>query len=225
MRNYFLILFLAAATAELYSTLSEAPVVHQFAKPFLLLTLIGYYVFSRQQKPLSVIFLLALFFSWAGDVLLMFQHEEASFFIYGLASFLIAHGCYIFAYRQHRFDNSTHALQGLQRARFAFPIILAGTGLVVILYPHLGNLTVPVLVYALVITLMALSALFRYGRTTIKSFALVFGGSVLFMMSDSILAVNKFIEPVRHADFWIMLTYIGAQFLIVSGILRHPDND
>jgi uncharacterized membrane protein YhhN len=82
-----------------------------------------------------------------------------------------------------------------------------------------------VLVYALVITLMALSALFRYGRTTIKSFALVFGGSVLFMMSDSILAVNKFIEPVRHADFWIMLTYIGAQFLIVSGILRHPDND
>jgi len=225
MRNYFLLLFLATGTAELYATLMDAPVVHQFAKPFLMLTLIGYYVFSRQSKPLSVIFLLALFFSWAGDVLLMFQQEEASFFIYGLASFLIAHLCYIFAYRQHRSADSIQALQGLQRVRFAFPLILAGSGLVVILYPHLGDLKWPVLLYALVITLMALSALFRYGRTSMKSFALVFGGSILFMMSDSLLAVNKFIEPLALADFWIMVTYIGAQYLIVSGILNHPDND
>jgi uncharacterized membrane protein YhhN len=83
----------------------------------------------------------------------------------------------------------------------------------------------PVLLYALVITLMALSALFRYGRTSMKSFALVFGGSILFIMSDSLLAVNKFIEPLALADFWIMVTYIGAQYLIVSGILNHPDND
>lgn len=223
MRKYFLFLFFAAVAGELYATLMEASLVHRFSKPFLMPTLIGYYVFSRQLKDFSIIFLLALFFSWAGDVFLMFQQADSSFFIYGLTSFLIAHACYIFAYRQHRSDDSIHALQGLHRVRFAFPLLLAGTGLVVILYPHLGDMKWPVLVYALVITLMALSALFRYGRTTMKSFALVFGGSILFMISDSLLAINKFIEPVALADFWIMLTYMAAQFLIVTGILHHPD--
>jgi uncharacterized membrane protein YhhN len=221
MKRYFLILFVLASSAELFSTLADAPVVHQFAKPFLLLTLIGYYVFSRAGEPLAITFLLALFFSWAGDVLLMFQQDEASFFIYGLAAFLLAHVLYIFSYRQHRWEDETNALQGLQRIRFAFPLILAGSGLVVILYPHLGDMKWPVLLYALVITLMSINALFRYGRTGQGSFVMVFGGSILFMISDSLLAINKFIEPLAHADFWIMFTYISAQLLIVQGVISH----
>lgn len=224
MKRYFLILFLLASGAELFSTLADAPVVHQFAKPFLVLTLIGYYVYSRAGEPLAVTFLLALFFSWAGDVLLMFQQDDASFFIYGLAAFLLAHVLYIFSYRQHRWEDETNALQGLQRIRFAFPLILAGSGLVVILYPHLGNMKWPVLFYALVITLMSISALFRYGRTGTGSFVMVFGGSVLFMISDSLLAINKFIEPLVRADFWIMATYIAAQFFIVQGVIGHREN-
>lgn len=223
MRKYFLFLFVLASSAELFSTLAEAPLVHQFAKPFLLLTLIGYYVYSRAGQPMAVTFLLALFLSWTGDVLLMFQQDDASFFIYGLAAFLLAHALYIFSYRQHRWEDETNALQGLQRIRFAFPLILAGSGLVVILYPHLGDMKWPVLVYALVITLMSINALFRYGRTTQGSFVMVFGGSILFMISDSLLAINKFIEPLAQADFWIMLTYIGAQLLIVQGIIVHTE--
>ncbi len=223
MRKYFLFLFLLASGAELYAALAGASLVHQFAKPFLLLTLIGYYVFSRAGEPMAITFLLALFFSWAGDVLLMFQDEDSGFFIYGLAVFLIAHVCYIFTFRQHRTVEETHALQGLQRIRFALPVVLSGSGLVIILYPHLGELRLPVLAYALVLTLMVLSALFRYGRTPSASFVMVFAGSLLFMISDSLLAINKFIEPLTLAGFWIMLTYIGAQFLIVSGILGHQD--
>jgi uncharacterized membrane protein YhhN len=224
MRKYFLVLFIVAGGAELFSTLADAPIVHQFAKPFLVLTLIGYYVYSRAGQSMAVTFLLALFFSWAGDVLLMFQQDDASFFIYGLAAFLLAHVLYIFSYRQHRWENETSALQGLQRIRFAFPLVLAGSGLVVILYPHLGSMKWPVLGYALVITLMSINALFRYGRTTQGSFVMVFGGSILFMISDSLLAINKFIEPLARADFWIMATYIAAQFLIVRGVISHPEN-
>lgn len=223
MKKYFFVLFLLASVAELYSTLVDAPLVHQFAKPFLLLTLIGYYVFSRAGQPMAITFLLALFCSWVGDVLLMFQQDDASFFIYGLAAFLLAHVLYIFSYRQHRWEDETNALQGLQRVRFAFPLLFAGSGLVVILYPHLGDMQGPVLVYALVITLMSINALFRYGRTTQGSFVMVFGGSILFMISDSLLAINKFIEPLALADFWIMLTYMGAQLLIVQGIIIHTE--
>ncbi len=223
MKRYFLVLFLLAGIGELTSSLADLPEVHQFSKPFLLLTLIGYYVYGRRGEALSISFLLALFFSWAGDVLLMFQEEAAGFFIYGLVAFLIAHVFYIFAYRQHRTADDTNALQGLQRVRFAFPVVLAGSGLVVILYPHLADLRLPVLVYALVLTLMVLSALVRYGRTQPGSFVMVFGGSLLFMISDSLLAINKFIEPLAQAGFLIMLTYTGAQMLIVMGILRHQD--
>jgi uncharacterized membrane protein YhhN len=113
----------------------------------------------------------------------------------------------------------------LQRVRLAFPIVLAGTGLVVILYSKLGDLQIPVIVYAAVITTMVLTALFRYGRTSNSSFWQVFIGAVLFMISDSILAINKFLDPITNAGLYIMITYVAAQFLIVHGILKHPVDD
>lgn len=138
----------------------------------------------------------------------------------GLVSFLLAHVTYILAYRQHRYD-SDEGLSGVQRFRFSFPFILAGSGLVTVLYPHLGDLKVPVMIYALVIVLMVINALFRYGHTTMKSFWLVFVGAILFMISDSLLAFNKFVVPIDGAGFWTMLTYITAQYGIVQGVLLH----
>jgi uncharacterized membrane protein YhhN len=77
------------------------------------------------------------------------------------------------------------------------------------------------LVYAGVLTYMVLSALFRFGKTNSGSFTMVFGGAILFMMSDSLIAINKFLEPLSMAGFWVMITYITAQFLIVKGLLKH----
>jgi len=98
---------------------------------------------------------------------------------------------------------------------------LAGTGLVTVLFPHLGNLQIPVMVYALVITLMSLQALFRYGYTSKPSFILVFCGAISFMISDSLLAINKFMQPLPLSGLAIMLTYLLAQYLIVEGVLKH----
>ena len=80
----------------------------------------------------------------------------------------------------------------------------------------------PVALYGVTIVVMVMTALFRYGRTIPNSFWLVFGGAALFMLSDSILAINKFLTPVSYASFWIMLTYMSAQLMIVVGISRHP---
>jgi uncharacterized membrane protein YhhN len=75
--------------------------------------------------------------------------------------------------------------------------------------------------YAAVLVTMVIVALFRYGRTTAASFGLVFGGAVLFMISDSLLAMNKFHAPIQQAGLLIMITYCVAQGLIAEGMLKH----
>jgi uncharacterized membrane protein YhhN len=218
MKKIALILYVVATVGVLLSELLHVERLHVLCKPVLMTSLLFYYLFSTDPVNRSRSVVLAIVFSLAGDVMLMWPE----YFIAGLIAFLIAHVLYIFAYRQLQHDETVNSLQGLQRIRLAFPIILAGTGLVVILYPVLGDLKIPVIVYALVLTVMVLNALFRFGRTSITSFWMVFGGAVLFMISDSLLAVNKFLSPLPSGGFLIILSYVLAQFLIVKGSVKHP---
>lgn len=212
----FLVLFLAASLGDIAS-LAIPFDGRYFFKPIILPALLGYYVTKATTR--SNTFLVALFFCWAGDVLLMFDGEM--FFMLGLVAFLTGHVFYIFSFRQFAWPNSTTLLP-TQKVRYAFPILLAATGLVVVLYPKLGAFKIPVIVYAVVIMLMAINALFRIGFTNRASFIWVFVGAILFMVSDSALAINKFHTSFAGASIIIMLTYISAQFLIVEGVLKHP---
>jgi len=182
------------------------------------------YFFSVPGERRSWIVIGAIFFSFIGDSLLMYDHVSEMYFMVGLGAFLVAQLCYIISYRQHRGDTTGSAVMNVQRVRLAFPIVLAGTGLVFVLYPKLEELLIPVMVYALVLVLMVLSALGRMGRTINASFWMVFAGAVSFMVSDSLLAINKFLQPVAGAGFWIMLTYIGAQLLITKGLIKHAND-
>lgn len=218
-QSIFLLAFLIVSSGELVAIVISNFQLELVCKPLILLSLIGYYLASVETR--SFVFIRALFFSWAGDVLLLFTSRSEIFFITGLIAFLISHILFIQVYRQHRDSNIQHELLGPQKVRYSFPIILAATGLIVILYNSLGPLRIPVMAYALVLCVMVLTALFRYGRTNSQSFWMVFSGALLFMSSDSLLAINKFFSPVAGAGVLIMITYIGAQYLIVEGILRH----
>jgi uncharacterized membrane protein YhhN len=104
------------------------------------------------------------------------------------------------------FDGSAPFIAGLS----AFLLVL----LMVILVPHLGSLLIPVVGYGVVIAAMAISAT--------RCSPLVVVGATLFLLSDSVLAVNRF---VPDANLWqpgllIMLTYIGGQSLITWGLVR-----
>lgn len=189
------------------------------SKPLIVLSLIGHYV-RTTEAPFAG-FLAALGFCWLGDVLLLFDSTRENFLIYGLLSFLIGHCFLIVSYSRYRSVKNSGALEGSQRLRLAFPVILAGTGLVVILYPVLGDLRIPVMVYSLALTVMVVAAIERLGRTSRKSYWMVLAGALLFMTSDSILAINRFLNPVAYASVLIMLTYCLAQWLIVQGILAH----
>ena len=218
-RDLPVLIFAVGASAELGTAIFDYPGHSLIFKPLIMIGLMAYYWVMSPAR--SRLFFVALFFCWLGDVLLIFQSNDPLFFISGLASFLAGHIVYIFCYRQLQTSPSSKELLGSQKVRFAFPIILAGTGLVTILYPLLGALRIPVMIYALAITLMALTALFRYGRTNSKSFLLIFIGAVLFMVSDSLLAINKFHHAFSAAGALVMLTYSVAQFLIVEGALVH----
>jgi uncharacterized membrane protein YhhN len=222
MKKAALILFVTVALGEIMSILGEIDELHLICKPLIMITLGVYYISSVQHRSISVI--LAILFSLAGDISLMFDSFNPLYFMIGLVSFLISHVFYIITYRYHQNEGQGDALQGIQKVRAAFPIVLAGTGLVVILYPVLGALKFPVILYALILVIMVLNALFRFGKTNNKSFWMVFGGAILFMVSDSLLAINKFLHPLEQSGLFIMSTYIAAQFLIIEGLIKHSNN-
>jgi uncharacterized membrane protein YhhN len=217
MKKISIIIFVLAAIVELSSKFLNVELAHLICKPMLMVALGFYYFFSTSASDRSHAVLAAISFSFIGDVLLMLPDQ----FTGGLVAFLLGHVAYIVAYRQHRDEETENVLSGVHRMRLAFPIILAGTGLVIILYPVLGAMRLPVIVYAIVLCFMVLQALFRFGRTNVQSFWMVFAGAVLFMISDSTLAIDKFLDKIFYADFLIMLTYITAQYLIVRGLIRH----
>lgn len=193
-------------------------------KPLLMITLLVYYLSSRKGKitHLSKMIIGALIFSWFGDVLLMLQGQVEGVFIFGLAAFLIAHVFYIFSYKSAKYEEAGELNKSFVRTRIAFLLFIGGA-LIYMLYPFLADLLIPVTVYTSVIVAMGIFALFRRGWTLNKSFIMVYSGALLFIMSDSIIAINKFMSPIIQASLLIVATYISAQFLIVKGILIHEN--
>ncbi len=193
-------------------------------KPFLMVTLMLYYLFARASKTdsLSKYIVGALVFSWIGDLLLMLQPKFDGLFIFGLAAFLIAHLCYIFGFRIAKYQERNTENRSFVHTRLVFLIFIGGT-LIYMLHPFLGDMLIPVLAYTVVIISMAIAALLRRGWTMDKSFIMVYSGALLFIMSDAMIAIDKFMNPIVQARLLIMATYIGAQFLIVKGILAHEN--
>jgi uncharacterized membrane protein YhhN len=222
MKRTFLYLFVVASVGEIISTLLAAPLLEAICRPAPMIALGLYYWASQKERnePVVHVVVIAIIFSCLGNVILLFQQPDSNYFIISLAAFLFARIFYIFSCKHHQSEEASK-LQTLQKIRFALPIVLGGVGLVTILYNYLGYLIIPVILYSAVLTYMVLVALFRYSRTNTESFVMVFGGAIFFMMSDCVFAINKFIEHLPLGDFWVRISYISAQFLIVQGLLKH----
>ena len=158
----------------------------------------------------------ALAFSWVGDVLLMFESGNSNFFIFGLMAFLIAHIFYILFYE------TVLQLEKFKKNYLLFvPVLIYYVVLIYILSPTLGDLKLPVRIYGVVISYMLIQAL-QIGKLGNKGAAwLMIIGSVLFITSDSILAINKFYKSFGYAGIAIMLTYGTAQMMITLGAVRY----
>ncbi|MBL7978618.1 MAG: lysoplasmalogenase [Bacteroidetes Order II. Incertae sedis bacterium] len=197
------------------SALSWLPVL---LKPLLIPTLMVLVV-VHVSHPISTLYrktLLALFFGWLGDIALMLTDKGEIWFLMGLGCFLIGHLFYIAVFLQ-----TPKPPDYLRRHPVsAWPIVALAVVLLVLLVPKSGALWLPITVYALVIMAMALFALNRKAQVAETSFLLVLAGAVLFMLSDGLIAIDKFVIDLPAASFLIMSTYIAAQYLITTGLIR-----
>ncbi|MFN8237378.1 MAG: lysoplasmalogenase [Chitinophagales bacterium] len=185
---------------------------------------IYFYTETKKLKEYRLLYL-ALFFSWWGDIFLMFPRSEYEpsnaklLFVCGLVSFLIAHVNYII-YFIREIKDKPKATVIIEKPYLIIPFLLLGISLLVLLYPTLGPMKLPVTIYTIVIISMLIMAFNRKNLVTAVSFTWVFAGALFFVFSDSCIAINLFYKPFEGARAVIMATYIIAQYLIVNGVLK-----
>jgi uncharacterized membrane protein YhhN len=147
-----------------------------------------------------------LVFSLAGDVFLMLPSDR---FLAGLVAFLIAHLFYIAA-----FLSEISALTWWPLV----PLVIYGIVIYIIVASSLGKLKLPVLIYVVVILIMAWLAWERWSQTGQSGALLAFVGAVLFVISDTILAINRFRGAFKPSRALNLTTYFAAQWLIASSV-------
>jgi uncharacterized membrane protein YhhN len=160
--------------------------------------------------------LAGLFFSWAGDVILEFSHINGNLFIPGLVCFLLAHLMYFTVF----YITPGESVILSRRIYFLIPVLLYGIVLICYLYDDLASMRIPVIIYSVVILAMLTGAIDRIKKVNSISFYLTLTGAVLFVISDSAIAVNKFSYPFEYSSIVIMSTYVIAQYLIVTGYIN-----
>ena len=220
-RTIWLVLFIAFTAADIFLIISNIDDNRWFTKIFIMPMLAGYLIASLESNK-TIIFkwtITALIFSWAGDVLLMLEPQNNIFFIFGLVAFLIAHICYInfFKIVKHKEKIRTNWL-------LVVPIVVYYLSLIILLFSYLGNLKLPVIIYGFVISTMFALALHMQQLSQRKAGMSMMLGAILFIISDSVLAINKFYQQFDLAGVIIMLTYALAQLLIVLGAVRYIKN-
>ena len=218
IRNWT-ILYLAILSIDLFAVYTGNETVRYGSKSMLMPLLIGLFAFSTKGLPSSLKkwIVLALTFSWLGDVFLLFEGSDDLYFLAGLVAFLVAHVWYLILFKR------ITKLHGVQ-VKF-LPIIIGIIyyfGFMYVLKPStLGSFEWPVRIYGAVLLLMFMAALHMAYISKPACALLVIAGASLFVISDSLLAMNKFYKQFEYAGIAVMLTYGTAQLLITLGATKY----
>ncbi|MBN8611680.1 MAG: lysoplasmalogenase [Deltaproteobacteria bacterium] len=215
-----LVLALVAALVFVMGAYLDLHALRMLSKPWPVLLLAAWVWRSSPRDRFRTAMIAGLVCSVAGDLFL--EASPRTLFLPGLVSFLVAHVCYVVAY-----VSDTRAIEPVR----AIPAYAYGAGLVVLLAPGLGPMTIPVAIYALVICTMLWRAGACVGHATPTSAALALLGAITFAASDSLIAVGRFgghlvEEALRTSTPWrlaIMASYwLGQWAIAASATTRSP---
>jgi uncharacterized membrane protein YhhN len=204
--------FLAVSAVHLAGQLGGSDLVQTLTKPLLMPALFGWALTAVPASRLRTLLLVALGWSWLGDLGLM--PDGDTWFLVGLGAFLVAQLTYAAAFWPFR------RYSVLARPVTALPYAVVLLGLLAVLWGDLGDLRLPVTLYAVVIVSMAVLATGLNRATAV--------GAGLFVLSDALIALNSLTDTVQLPvhGFWVMLTYLAAQALLAQGLragaLRGP---
>lgn len=205
-----IVLFFIAAAADIFAIVTGNEPLETYAKPMLLTLLAVVYLVSVK-KP-NFWYVLGMFFCFIGDVLLMFK--GANFFMYGIAAFLLAHVVYIKITVGFLPKELTSKM-----ITSAFPFVFFFAILMYLIYDNLGEMLIPVVVYGVTISTFGSVAFLNYREEKSTENLWLFIGAIIFILSDSLIALNKFYQPNEVYGVSIMITYILAQFLICKAMI------
>lgn len=165
-------------------------------------------------KNPAMLLVLALVFALGGDVFLMLP----DLFIPGLVSFLLCHLCYLLLFKR----DGVHGARWFAARVPLWATLALGLGMYAFLWRGglPGELRAPVAVYVLAIALMAAQAWARWHARRGAPALAVALGATCFMLSDSLLATDRFVQPLPWASLWVLCTYYAAQAMIVIGMRR-----
>jgi uncharacterized membrane protein YhhN len=206
-----LIAFMLFCLIDFFGIYLDKQMMVNFAKPMLMITLFWYYYSNA--KKLNKYFVLGLFFSFLGDILLLGAGEM--YFVFGLLFFLIAHVFYIIIVLK--------IIQITKPKEFIIagvPFLLLFLVLMNVLYAGLGIMKIPVIIYAVTISFFGIVSLILYLQAKTKISLLLLVGVLTFIASDIILALNLFYKKQSFYPLLIMMTYVLAQYLICRFVLK-----
>ena len=196
------IIFIFLAALYSFSTFYE-PYAFSYLVKILPLMVLIFIAVQNVSNLSDKLFLLGLICSVTGDFILDYAPSEG--FIYGLGAFLIAHLLYIFSF----------APVEPKRYIIALCYVIFGVSMFLVIQPGLGKLFLPVFVYMNVLLIMGIFTLISK-----KSNVWLMLGGLSFVVSDSLLGINKFAIVIPFAHLLIMITYYFAQFSLVKGFVN-----
>lgn len=206
--------FFIVTSVHLYASIRSDKVLRARTKPFILLSLLAYYCFSAE--PVLVTVVLALIFSWLGDVLLIPHGNK--WFTAGGISFMISHFFFMLTYA-----GMTDFTKISRVPMIVLPVCFIISSAIIFKYlrPHLPKaLFWPMLLYLIINGGMNCFAWFRSLSSPGVAAAITAVGALLFYISDTSLFFVRFNKDSRlKTHFLVMLTYSLGEFLIVLGLI------
>ena len=205
---------------DIYGLYADKEGLCLVSKPFLVPLIIALYIlpsilgrgFLSTSRGFITTLVIGLALGWLGDVLLMKQE----LFILGLLSFLAGHIFYIITFAREIWLFGTSWLLLLVIVPYILVILFVKKKLL----PFLPDkkLAPAIVIYLLVIITMSVCAFLRFSTRSFLPAFVTFTGSVLFIVSDMVLAFHTFKKDRGRGEAaFIMITYIPAQFLIMLG--------
>ena len=215
----FLILFFFIVIIELYGESKENTKIFYASKPLAMPLLILFYIFGVINgvgaERIDWLIVVALIGGMTGDILLMLKNQE-KWFLFGMIGFLINQIFYIISFFIGVGDITTFNIWAL----FLFcPVVLIIAFTVPRFIKKTEDLKIPVLVYMGAILLMHVATVVRIAVIQEISTIFIYLGSILFIFSDSILAMIKWEGEFKHGRLINLATYFLAQFYIALGAL------
>ena len=209
-----LAVFFISAGIHLYASLKKNKPLRNRTKPFILLGLLGFYLCAAEPVVLFVV--LALVFSWLGDILLI--PKGVKWFTAGGIAFMVSHAFFIAGYcRDIDFSRISAPLIVFLAAFFTAAVVLIFSKL----KPHLPKaLFYPMFLYLMINGAMNCFAIFRFASAPAAATLITALGAALFFISDTALFFVRFNKESRlKTHFLVMLTYSIGELLIVLGLI------